>query len=72
MDLPQKPECIHWAFGCLPLPGERPLIYRPQGTNWLLYSVGEDRVDDGGRPVGRSSAAQNAVTKGDIFYDSPY
>src|SRR5207249_7607601 len=32
----------------------RPMNYRLQGTNWLLYSVGEDGVDDGGRPVGRS------------------
>ena len=45
----------------------RSLIYRPQGTNWLLYSVGEDGVDDGGKPVGRGFGA-----KGDIFYDSPY
>ena len=46
------------------------LVYRPQGTNWLLYSVGEDGVDDGGKPVGRSSPG--TVTKGDLFYDSPY
>jgi len=48
----------------------RPLIYRPQGTNWLLYSVGQDRVDDGGKPVARS--VSGSVTRGDIFYDSPY
>ncbi|MGA2661799.1 MAG: hypothetical protein ABSH34_30325 [Verrucomicrobiota bacterium] len=47
-----------------------PVIYGPQGTNWLLYSVGEDRVDDGGKPVGRSG--RDAVARGDIFYDSPY
>ena len=47
----------------------QPLIYRPQGTNWLLYSVGEDGVDDGGKPVGRP--ASGTVTKGDILYDSP-
>ena len=47
-----------------------PLIYRPRGTNWLLYSVGEDGVDDGGRPVGRSGSG--TVTRGDLFYDSPY
>src|SRR5439155_23258768 len=28
----------------------RPLIYRPQGTNWQLYSIGPDHVDDGGIP----------------------
>jgi hypothetical protein len=44
----------------------QPLIYRPQGTNWLLYSVGRDGVDDGGKPVSRGSA------KGDIFLDSPW
>jgi hypothetical protein len=48
----------------------KPLIYRPQGTNWLLYSIGEDGVDDGGKRVGRSSPGK--VTQGDIFYDSPY
>ena len=47
-----------------------PLVYRPQGTNWLLYSVGEDGVDDGGKPVGRS--VSGTVTRGDLFYDSPY
>jgi hypothetical protein len=44
------------------------LIYRPQGTNWLLYSVGEDGVDDGGKPTGRRTSG--TVTKGDLFYDS--
>jgi hypothetical protein len=48
----------------------RPMIYRPKGTNWLLYSVGEDGVDDGGKPVSRS--AIGTITKGDLFYDSPY
>ena len=45
------------------------LVYRPTGTNWLLYSVGVDLTDDGGRPVGRSIAG--TVTKGDLFFDSP-
>jgi hypothetical protein len=49
---------------------EHLLVYRPQGTNWLLYSVGEDGVDDGGKRVGRS--VSGTVTKGDLFYDSPY
>jgi len=48
----------------------RPMNYRSQGTNWLLYSVGEDSVDDGGRPVGRSGLG--IVPKGNLFYDSPY
>ena len=42
-----------------------PLIYRAQGANWLLYSVGPDGVDDGGKPVGRG-----LVGKGDLFLDS--
>jgi hypothetical protein len=46
------------------------LVYRPQATNWLLYSVGEDGVDDGGKPVTRS--VSGTVTRGDTFYDSPY
>ena len=48
----------------------RPMLYRPQGTNWLLYSVGEDGVDDGGQRVGRP--VSGTVTRGDLFYDSPY
>ena len=45
----------------------RPMIYRPQSTNWLLYSVGPDGVDDGGRPVGRGWQA-----KGDLLFDSSW
>ena len=48
----------------------RPVIYRPQGADWLVYSVGEDGVDDGGRRVSRSNSG--TVTRGDLFYDSPY
>ena len=44
----------------------QPLIYRVQGTNWLLYSVGSDGVDDGGRAAGRGWPV-----KGDIRFDSP-
>lgn len=49
---------------------DRPVIYRPQGTHWLVYSVGEDRVDDGGKRAGRSVSSN--ITRGDLFYDSPY
>jgi len=45
----------------------RPLIYRLQGKNWLLYSVGLDGRDDGGKPAGPGLSA-----KGDLFYDSPW
>ena len=45
---------------------KQPLIYRAQGTNWLIYSVGPDNVDDGGKPLGRGLAG-----KGDLFFDSP-
>jgi hypothetical protein len=48
----------------------RPLIYDPTGTHWLLYSVGEVGVDDGGKPVGRS--VSGTVTRGDLFNDSPF
>jgi hypothetical protein len=47
----------------------KPLTYRAQGTNWLLYSVGLDGVDDGGKSVGRSTSS--APSLGDLFYDSP-
>jgi hypothetical protein len=46
----------------------KPLIYRAQGTNWLLYSVGPDGVDDGGTPVGPVVGSES---KGDLFFDSP-
>jgi hypothetical protein len=46
---------------------DQPMIYRPQGTHWLLYSVGPDGVDDGGQSVGRGSPM-----KGDIRFDSPW
>jgi hypothetical protein len=45
----------------------KPLIYRPQGTNWLLYSVGADGIDDGGRP-----ASRGWPVKGDILFDSSW
>jgi hypothetical protein len=45
----------------------RAFAYRPQGNQWLLYSIGEDGVDDGGKPAGRGLGA-----KGDVSYDSPY
>jgi hypothetical protein len=44
-----------------------PMVYHTQGTNWLLYSVGPDGVDDGGRPVGRG-----LNSSGDLFFDSPW
>lgn len=61
-----------------------PLVYRPSGTNWLLYSAGPDRVDDGGKPVGRiisggdligfgtSKSAGGQQNNGDLLYDSPW
>ena len=44
----------------------RPLIYRPQGTDWLLYSVGPDHVDNGGVRKQRGGAVQGT----DLFFDS--
>lgn len=47
---------------------ERPLIYRVHGTNWLLYSVGPNRLDDGGKPLSRSVSGSGR--QGDLFCDS--
>ncbi|HEY5909488.1 MAG TPA: hypothetical protein VJA21_02670 [Verrucomicrobiae bacterium] len=44
----------------------RALTYKPQGTNWLVYSVGPDRVDDGGGTAGRGSKT------GDLLYSSSW
>jgi hypothetical protein len=41
------------------------MIYRPLGTNWLLYSVGVDAVDNGGIPAKRL-----VNTEGDLFFDT--
>lgn len=49
----------------------QPMIYRPQGTNWLAYSVGPDGVDDSGAPVTRAPLGKSGVKKGDLFYYSP-
>ena len=46
---------------------EKDLIYRPQGTNWLLYSVGEDGKDDGGIPA----TGRNLGVKGDVLFNAP-
>ncbi len=45
---------------------EKDFIYRPQGMNWLVYSVGEDGRDDGGLPTSRKQGS-----KGDILCNSP-
>jgi len=42
---------------------DQPLVYSAEGTNWLLYSVGPDRTDDGGK------RAPRAAKKGDVFSD---
>ena len=48
--------------------GPLPLMYRSNGTNWVLYSVGVDRKDDGGQPA----TSRGNSAKGDLFYDSPW
>ncbi len=61
----------------------RLLVYRPNGTNWLLYSLGLDRVDDGGKPVGKmmsgdylfglwASKSGKGENKGDLLYNSEW
>jgi hypothetical protein len=46
----------------------KPLTYRAQETNWVLYSVGPDRVDSGGTPAKKATSTTPA--SGDLFYDS--
>ena len=60
------------------------LVYKQTGTNWLLYSVGPDRADDGGKPVGKiisgdylvdfgvTKSGDGQKNKGDVLYDSPW
>jgi hypothetical protein len=49
--------------------GGRPIVYRARGTNWVLYSLGADRIDDGGKAVEQSSSGKGQ-RKGDLLYDS--
>lgn len=59
----------------------KPLIYRLSGTNWVLYSLGPDRKNDGGKPLGTTSenhflvfgsARAGTTDKGDLLYDSKW
>lgn len=57
-------------------------IYHPGATNWLLYSLGPDRVDDGGKtftrtaasalPIGLGSNSARPLLKGDLLFDSTW
>jgi hypothetical protein len=46
------------------------MIYKGQGTDWLLYSVGPDGADDGGLPAPHAFGTRRV--KGDILFDSPW
>lgn len=59
------------------------IAFRASGTNWVLYSLGPDGVDDGGKPVGKiitgnymfglgTSNSGLEENKGDLFFDSPW
>lgn len=61
----------------------KPLVYRIASTNWLLYSLGPDRVDNAGIPVGKlmsgdylilmglgASKSGKGQDNGDLLYDS--
>jgi len=47
----------------------QPMVYRPRAANWLLYSIGQDGVDDGGVSV---SKGLSTSAKGDVLFDSPW
>jgi hypothetical protein len=46
---------------------DKPLIYRREGDEYLLYSAGPNGVDDGGQRV---SWEQYIEGKGDLFLDT--
>jgi hypothetical protein len=46
----------------------RPLIYRPDGEGYQLYSIGPDGKDDGGQFVSWSRAA-HGPRRGDLTLD---
>lgn len=47
-----------------------PLRYKRTGRNDLLYSIGPDGVDDGGKPIVMSNAAQDGSTIDGVKADS--
>src|SRR5262249_46056537 len=56
-----------------------PLVYRSQGSNWVLYSICPDLVDDKGEPAGCIISGDQLIgvrvgsgprRKGDLFYGS--
>lgn len=47
----------------------RPFVYRREGTNWVLYSLGPDRVDDGGQSGPRMGDPQ---ARGDVRLDTKW
>lgn len=55
--LPQLPEDPFSRTG---------FVYRTNGTNWLLYSIGPDRVDNGGRPL--LPGGYGTIPTGDICF----
>ena len=46
---------------------QQPFHYKLEAGQWLVYSIGPDRVDDGGRPM-----VKGIIAKGDITYDSSW
>jgi hypothetical protein len=40
---------------------EKPLVYRPRGRGYVLYSVGPDGVDNGGTPISPGSMGPTAA-----------
>jgi hypothetical protein len=48
----------------------RPLLYRPEAEDFVLYSVGKDRTDDHGRFTNRKAYAPGAsLIKGEVRFD---
>lgn len=59
-----------------PFDPRRPLHYNRVGTKYVLYSVGPDGIDDGGKPIfdpkqrGRSRYRAEPESKGDVVADA--
>jgi hypothetical protein len=59
----------------------KPMVYQPTAKNWILYSIGPDRTDDGGKPAAKIMSGDYMIAfgisqsspgkhKGDLLYDS--
>ncbi len=69
--LPESLEFITDDFKIDPYSG-KPFVYKPSGNEFILYSIGVDRDDDGGQHHQRFGVNYDAAPDGDfVFWPIP-